>query len=232
MDPVPRILSHGGLLSVLLLSLGSALAARLPASSAVPGEVELRAARQALLARNDAEGVLWCRKAAALGSVAAQFYLGLLYQEGRGVPQDYATAADWYRRAAEAGSIEAQYNLGNLYEKGLGVPRDPGQALRWFRRAAEQALAAPPADRSAKLAEPAEPSSPAGIAPRLATERIRGGGLSAEDYAKKLQESAEAGDPEAQYKLGELYEKGEGVPLDPVLGAQWKSIAARKGYQP
>ena len=33
----------------------------------------------------------------------ARFTLGVMYGEGRGVPQDYAEAARWYRRAAEQG---------------------------------------------------------------------------------------------------------------------------------
>ena len=34
------------------------------------------------------------------GDVHAQFYLGRMYREGEGVPQDYAEAANWYRLAA------------------------------------------------------------------------------------------------------------------------------------
>jgi TPR repeat protein len=35
------------------------------------------------------------------GDDVAQFILGFLYDEGNGVPQDYAEAEKWYRRAAE-----------------------------------------------------------------------------------------------------------------------------------
>jgi hypothetical protein len=37
-----------------------------------------------------------------------------MYQNGRGVPQDYKTAAKWYRLAAEQGLANAQSNLGLL----------------------------------------------------------------------------------------------------------------------
>ena len=37
------------------------------------------------------------------GNADAQFSLGVLYAEGRGVPQDYVEAARWFRRAAEQG---------------------------------------------------------------------------------------------------------------------------------
>jgi len=72
------------------------------------------------------------------GNVEAQFNLGLLYENGLGVPQDGATAALWYRRAAEQNDRMAQAYLGEMYAQGLLLPSDDAQALRWFRRAAER----------------------------------------------------------------------------------------------
>jgi len=45
------------------------------------------------------------------GDVDAQYNLGLMYDNGRGVPQDDKTAVKWYRLAAEKGDASAQYNL-------------------------------------------------------------------------------------------------------------------------
>jgi TPR repeat protein len=45
------------------------------------------------------------------GHDEAQYNLGGMYAEGRGVPQDYGKAAKWFRKAAEQGHAEAQYNL-------------------------------------------------------------------------------------------------------------------------
>jgi hypothetical protein len=61
-----------------------------------------------------------------------------MYDNGRGVPQDYAQAVAWYRKAAEQGDADAQNNLGLRYDKGQGVPQDYAQAVAWFRKAAEQ----------------------------------------------------------------------------------------------
>ena len=72
------------------------------------------------------------------GHVTAQNVLGMIYDEGQGVPEDDKAAAQWFRRAAEQGHARAQFNLGVLYENGKGVPRDDKIALQWFRRAAEQ----------------------------------------------------------------------------------------------
>jgi hypothetical protein len=39
------------------------------------------------------------RKAADQGNVAAQFNLGLMYNQGQGITRDYAEAVRWYRKA-------------------------------------------------------------------------------------------------------------------------------------
>ena len=39
------------------------------------------------------------------GDAQAQFTLGAMYYNGRGVPQDYKQAVKWYRLAAEQGFV-------------------------------------------------------------------------------------------------------------------------------
>ena len=72
------------------------------------------------------------------GDAAAQFYLGLMYDKGKGVTQDYKEAVKWYRLAAAQGDTDAQFNLGSMYAKGEGVIQDYKEALKWYRLAAEQ----------------------------------------------------------------------------------------------
>lgn len=83
---------------------------------------------------------LW-RPLAENGDPIAQYRLGALYAEGKGVVRDDATAMMWFQRSADQGNAEAQYNVGASYAEGLGVARDDGQAAKWFRRAAEQGMA-------------------------------------------------------------------------------------------
>jgi len=78
------------------------------------------------------------RPLAEQGNAGAQHNLGLMYDNGQGVPQDHVAAAKWYRKAAEQGDARAQHNLGLMYYNGRGVPQDYAQAMRWFRKAAEQ----------------------------------------------------------------------------------------------
>lgn len=75
------------------------------------------------------------------GLAKAQYNIGLLYDKGLGVEQDYFEAANWYKAAAKQGDPRAQYHLGLLYFWGKGVRDDHEEAGRWFLKAAEQNLA-------------------------------------------------------------------------------------------
>ena len=81
------------------------------------------------------------RSLAEQGDAAAQFHLGVLYAQGRGVPEDDQEALKWYRKAAEQGYAPAHYNLGWMYHQGQGVPQDYPAARKWYRKAAERGFA-------------------------------------------------------------------------------------------
>ncbi len=78
------------------------------------------------------------RPLAEQGHAEAQYNLGLMYDQGQGVPKDYQAAMKWYRLAADPGQAEAQSNLGVMYSKGQGVPQDYVQAHMWVSLAAAQ----------------------------------------------------------------------------------------------
>lgn len=62
--------------------------------------------------------------------------LGQLYEDGQGVPRDYAEALKWYGMAADQGDIWAQLAIGRFYENGYGVCQDDRKACFWFSLAA------------------------------------------------------------------------------------------------
>src|ERR1700716_4421445 len=72
------------------------------------------------------------RELADQGNARAQFKLGGMYDDGRGVAQNDAEALKWYRLAADQGYGNAQYNLALMYGKGQGVPQNHLEAARWF----------------------------------------------------------------------------------------------------
>jgi len=89
--------------------------------------------------RGDYAGALnlW-RPLADQGDETAEGLLGRMYDEGRGVPQDYEQAAVWYRRSAEQGFAPSQDALGRMYYLGHGVPQNYASAVVWLQRAADQ----------------------------------------------------------------------------------------------
>jgi uncharacterized protein len=80
------------------------------------------------------------RPLAEKGDSAAQYLLGSLYLDGKGVEQDDATAFMWFQRAANQGDARAQYNLGASYAEGAGVQKSEVDAAKWFQRAADQGM--------------------------------------------------------------------------------------------
>jgi len=81
------------------------------------------------------------RPLAEKGDAAAQYSLGTLYAEGKGVERNDATAFLWFQRAANQGDAAAQYNVGASYAEGAGIAKSYVDAARWFRRAADQGMA-------------------------------------------------------------------------------------------
>jgi len=78
------------------------------------------------------------RARAERGDADAQFKLGMAYEEGRGVTQDYAQAAAWYRKAADQGftvAREIAHAYGNDHKQLiggeiLGLANDIARVLR------------------------------------------------------------------------------------------------------
>lgn len=89
---------------------------------------------------------------AKAGHAAAQYYLGLMYEQGDGVDQVHVESARWYTRAAEQGDGLSQLNLSFLYLDGIGVALDLVEALKWLYLAKDSGIRG--ADMGAELTEP------------------------------------------------------------------------------
>jgi uncharacterized protein len=76
------------------------------------------------------------RNRAAGGDAHAQYYLGVLYSDGDGVPRDSVEAGKWLLSAAARGNVSARLRLGMMCETGLGMPLDRVEAYKWFNLAA------------------------------------------------------------------------------------------------
>jgi uncharacterized protein len=78
------------------------------------------------------------RPLADQGGAAAQFNLGVMYDKGQGLPQNFSEAVKWYRLSADQGLSESQCSLGTMYNIGKGVSIDHAEAVKWYRLAADQ----------------------------------------------------------------------------------------------
>lgn len=76
--------------------------------------------------------------AAEGGQARAQYALGNMYNEGKGVPPDRALAVEWWQKAAVQNHAQAQFALGVAYSSGSGVAKDSIAAHMWFSLAAAQ----------------------------------------------------------------------------------------------
>ena len=148
---------------------------------------------------------------AEAGDAELQFSLGVMYEHGEGVRQDYAEAARWYRKAAEQGLVDAQYNVGVMYEQGQGVRQDYVQAVRWYRKAAEQGHAGAQNNLSVMYS-----------------------GLNLnQDKAMKPQTVQIVRQGEATlywFKVNPLYYKGQGVRQDDAEAVRWYLKAVEQEF--
>ena len=150
-----------------------------------------------------------------------------MYNNGRGVPQDYATALIWYRKAADQGNARAESNLGVMYHSGLGVPRDDAVAAIWYRKAADQDYARAQSD----LRKAADRGNAAAQF-NLGVVYANGQGVARDDReaARLYKLAADQGNEWAQCSLGVFYEQGRGgLPKDDREAARLYKLAADQG---
>ena len=141
----------------------------------------------------------------AAGAASNPFYLqGLaLYQQG-----SFSEAAVSFQHSSDQGHAESQYLLSTMYDAGQGLPQDSGQASFWERKAAEQGHAYAQANLSFRY--------------YIANEFA--------DAFAWCQRAAHSKLAWAQYHLGLMYRKGEGVQQSNVEAAAWYREAADQGF--
>jgi TPR repeat protein len=71
------------------------------------------------------------------GDAVAQFYVGFMFETGKGVETDPEQAIGWYKASAEQQNARAQFNLAAAYESGRGTEKDLAESHRWYLASAE-----------------------------------------------------------------------------------------------
>jgi localization factor PodJL len=86
---------------------------------------------------NDAAAFAWLSRAAARNQPIAQYELGVMYENGRGLHADPAEAFRWFESAALKGNRRSMHSLATAYTEGRGTAKNMFEAARWYGRAAQ-----------------------------------------------------------------------------------------------
>lgn len=143
------------------------------------------------------------RQAADKNDWSAQYYLGISYLNGYGVPEDDASGFKWVLRAAQQGYIRAQRKVGDYYYEGIGVAQDYVAAAKYYRIAAEHG------DASAQVS--------------LGWQLKKGLGVDADDNQACywFAQAAQQGEPMGAQNLAWMYVTGRGTNRNNDLAEQW-----------
>lgn len=182
-----------------------ALAGAVLLGNTTPAEIE------ALLADGrDAEAFALVEKAADAGSIPMLTNLAWMYDEGRGVAEDDAKAAQLYREAAASGHPFAQWRLGMMIDTGE-APGELFEAVSLLKQAVYQG----------------NTNAMTSLAVMYATGR----GVEQDfDQSRMYYEmAARQGDAHAVHGLGVLFANGQGVEKNMGEAIAYWLIASRLG---
>jgi len=193
----------GGFL--ILTAFSAPARAEIPAYSQFTDEVTQGVT--AYYARLCDEALAYLMLPADHGNATAQNYLGKLYEEGCGVPQDGEKAVYWYTKSADQNNPGSWLSLANIYRQGNGVAKDPMEAVRWLRKGVDDG------DLEAMV--------------QLGMMFQNGEGVY-QDYEAALrlyQQAVDVGYPPAMRQLATMHEQGLGMPQNTQEASRLRQVA-------
>ena len=146
----------------------------------------------------------------------ALYQLGLLYEQGKGVVKNQATALGLFERASD-GNEDAALKLGNMYYAGKDVDKDYDKAFVFFKKAADKGNYIAQYDLALMIEN------------GMGLQKGKKDSVQAFPYYLK---SASQGYYLAQNALGRMYVEGAGTTQNYTRGMQWYRLAADQGPIP
>ena len=143
---------------------------------------------------------------------------------------EYGRALKLFRSSSDDGNIVADWYLGHMYSQGVGVTRDDAMAYSYYSRVADH--------YDPEESDPNRLKITVDAMVRLADYQRTGAvqaGIQPDPRAAAqsyLKIATAYGHPAAQYALGVMSIKGEGVKKNPQQGLKWLMASARKRYAP
>ena len=185
---------------------------------------------------------------AETGDHEAQREVAECYRTERGVSSNAVEMVKWYLKVADDEDPNVELCLAECYENGWGVERNETVAQSWYGRSAEHGNVKACVWLATKcLSSKSDAEVEQGVAwlqkavdlgdipsmTRLGKMYHEGNVVVKRiphKAVKLFTKAAEAGDVEAQYKLGVCYCNGEGVPVDEAKGIELIKKAAERGH--
>jgi TPR repeat protein len=158
------------------------------------------ASHLASLTQHDVESL---SSEARSGSPEAQYWLALVYEQGKLVPRDMAQSENLLVKSAEQGFVRSEANLGMVLKD-----KDRPASERWLLRAAEQG----------------DPEAQFWLG--VAYDDNWYGTTDAQLAARWFEKAAAQGHPDAQAILDQMCKEGRGVEQNYAMAAEWFRKAA------
>ena len=189
--------------------------------------------------KNPQAAAAWYARAATAGLSLAQMKLSEMYEQGVGVDKDPARSRALLERAARNGYAPAQAKLKamgvTLTDEADAAPQAPQNPDDPWRPRKDVKPAAPPL-ATGRMTSPGDPIV-VDVASKMPADdqvQINAGfaAFAAADKARAFaawRTVAVRGNPEAQVRVGVMYERGEGVGQDMIEAYRWLKLAADQG---
>ncbi|MDE2680378.1 MAG: hypothetical protein OSB29_03325 [Verrucomicrobiota bacterium] len=181
------------------------------------------------------------------GYPPSQVSLGYFHLKGYGKNGvDHSEALKWMTLAARQGKMRAQIALGRMHHDGSGLKRDSEKGYEWLLIGEMTYALANPQKRNGLASEKqrlgefkqtvaanlnkAQMQAAHARALKFKPVNLFRPGQAEPADAKALLIKANAGDPEAQFQLGQLHFKGIDGTTDRVQAYKWLTIAKNAGH--
>lgn len=135
-------------------------------------------------------------------------------------------AAEAYRYAAEKGQIGATWKLARMYAAGDGVARDDLEAFRFFSEIAETDVE--PGSRDESYVSDALVALGGYLKTGIPGTPVQADPVAAQEYYMRA--AANYRNPSAQFEMGNIFLKGDGVKASVRQAGRWFQLAAEKGH--
>ena len=189
--------------------------------------------------KNYRRAYCYFQKAADQGHAEAQFMLGEMLRSGKKIGKDLKRAFEWYTLASQQGHIPSKHCLAGMVYDGEGCKRDAKRGKELFEEVAKGGYA--PSQMVLGAIYVGE-----GVEPWMAVKWFELAAEQNEQYVPYIANylsgfmpekafewrlrAAQTGDPNSQYLVGKMYERGNGVDMDAEKARNWYQLATEKGH--